>query len=203
MQASVATSESTNVAPSSSRGSRELSAAQLAITLFSAIVSTTPATIPAPTLTTVDRNTIPRTCAVLAPKRDADAELVRPLHHRVGHDAVQTHRRQGQRQRRKRPEKPRNKLPARTFGHPRNPVLKIAHIVVRLLVGIDGIHRRTNGVQQFQRRHVRSNKHLRVHSHGHGVGNKCLRKDRLGETIIKLVRYHTNDQQTIFDFPEP
>src|SRR5579863_9330339 len=67
-QASVATSDNTNVAARSRRGSRELSAAQLAITLLRARVRTTPARIPPPTLNTVELKTMRRTWARLAPR---------------------------------------------------------------------------------------------------------------------------------------
>src|ERR1700722_4350390 len=66
-QATDATSASAQVAANSNSGSRELSAAQLAITRFRATVNTIPATIPAPTLNTVELKTMRSTCPRFAP----------------------------------------------------------------------------------------------------------------------------------------
>ena len=95
-QATVATKARVSVDAASRRGSRELSSAQSAMTLFKARLSARPATMPAPTLVTVEAKTMRSKWPRGAPRGHAYAEFVGSLHYGIGDNAVKAHRRQRQ-----------------------------------------------------------------------------------------------------------
>ena len=73
----------------------------------------------------------------LRAKRKANAKFIGPLNNRVGDNAVESDRRECQRQGSECPKEPRDQLTTGLLRHTGDPMLKIANIVIGLLVGVD------------------------------------------------------------------
>ena len=127
-------------------------------------------------------------------ERHADPELVGPDRHAVRDHAVETDRRQRQRQHREDPEQPRHQPLLRVLGQVGDPAVEIAH-AHHLLLAIDADQLGAHVAQDRQRRHPRAHQDLREHPHLQRVGHVERRPDRIAQAVVARVGDDADDLQ--------
>src|SRR5579863_5749606 len=63
---------------------------------------------------------------------------------------------------------------------------------------IDCIHLELHGMEQCQRRNLRSNQNLRVHAHGVSERSERLRQHGFGQAVVQFVAYDADDEKSLF-----
>lgn len=133
----------------------------------------------------------------LCAKGDPDSEFVCALRNCLGDDAVEPNCCEHKCQACKGAKEPGDELAASPLGCTCDPVLEVARVAIGLLVVIDGIDLDADGVEQSERRAVRTDEDLRKHSHTVGVGDEGLRAHRLGEAIVELIGDNADNEKAI------